>query len=364
MRPFLDGEMKKILNLSRAKFGLGDYISFDEYLQEDLLSIVDSIESYINSPPREGRPLCVYLEATPGSGKSFLVRSIVKAVSERQTTKEVLYQERNISQCDSQNSFLTVFEWVRTSNISQVEMPIVFFDEVDTEINGTSSFRHFLGPMLDGSYYDPVGDKRTIGPCILFFAASKTLLSFSADKVQIQSKNVGYRDWRDAVVSNTRNIIEGWSDTQVPTELPSKMLDFIERVRLYIYVPPPGLIVNSHLPEPRQIKDSYNNNLFIVASFLFRSGITLVDSKALYYLAIKLGREQKLRKVQFFIERIDKSKLNDGCLAGEEILDSLRDSMSISDRKDKKDALSALSPQGYKNFTHRDEVFVHTIVPE
>jgi pantothenate kinase-related protein Tda10 len=60
------------LSLQRGYFCLGNYVTLDTEQREHLLQTLDSLYAFITRKEPRKRPYNIFIEALPGSGKSFL----------------------------------------------------------------------------------------------------------------------------------------------------------------------------------------------------------------------------------------------------------------------------------------------------
>jgi hypothetical protein len=155
-------------------------ITVDRSEIEILCNIRNLIREYLENP-NITRPLCVAVFGPPGSGKSFAVTEVAKSVAPEKLAKDPL--EFNLSQFNSTSELIAAFHRVRDVTL-EGKIPIVFFDEFDTALNGKLGWlKYFLAPMQDGKFRE--GETvHPIGRAIFVFAGgtSSTFADFSREK--------------------------------------------------------------------------------------------------------------------------------------------------------------------------------------
>lgn len=110
-------------------------------LLDDYIFLYDHSEG--NEMPR---PLSIAIFGAPGAGKSFGVKQIAKSCG------RFSISSLNLSQFHSAGElFESLHEALQRG---KDEIPLVFFDEFDAELNGTARgwLKYFLAPMQDGEY--------------------------------------------------------------------------------------------------------------------------------------------------------------------------------------------------------------------
>ncbi|MDR1271541.1 MAG: AAA family ATPase [Clostridiales Family XIII bacterium] len=150
------------------KFQSGGLITVDRREIEAFQNIKNLIAEYVSRKnPRN--PLSIAVFGAPGSGKSFGVKQIAKALG-RDLIEPV---EINVSQLTGAGDLSAAFHQVRDI-VLKGKLPLVFFDEFDSD--GLQWLKSFLAPMQDGEFRDENG-VHPIGKCIFVFAGG-TAVSF------------------------------------------------------------------------------------------------------------------------------------------------------------------------------------------
>ena len=152
---------KVIDGLPQLSFGA--LTTIDRREIESYRNICNLIENYVRSD--SVRPLSVAVFGAPGSGKSFGVTQIAENISSK-----VEKLEFNVSQFSDNADLGAAFQRVRDVILAG-KLPLVFFDEFDSDRNGIKLgwVKSFLMPMQDGKFKDDSG-QHPLGKCILVFA--------------------------------------------------------------------------------------------------------------------------------------------------------------------------------------------------
>jgi hypothetical protein len=182
----------------------GALLTVDRQEIESLRSIRSLVAEYV-SQTRPERPLSVAVFGPPGSGKSFGIKQLARALR----PGEIEPKEFNLSQFASSGELLSALHQVRDIGLGG-QIPLVFWDEFDSDFHGPYGWlRYFLAPMQDGKFQE--GDvAHPIGKAIFVFAGgtSETLGNFG--------RNVSAGEARAAKVPDFLSRLKGYIDVLGP----------------------------------------------------------------------------------------------------------------------------------------------------
>ena len=174
-------------SLDRVPIGqFRNFRTFDRSEIESFRSIKNLIHEYL-SASEVTRPLCIAVFGAPGSGKSFGVTEVAESVAPGKLEKPL---EFNLSQFNSTDKLIAAFHKVRDVAMGG-KIPIVFFDEFDSEFNGKLGWlKYFLAPMQDGKFRE--GETlHPIGRAIFVFAGGTccTFTEFYKEEDDLEFKD-------------------------------------------------------------------------------------------------------------------------------------------------------------------------------
>jgi hypothetical protein len=168
------------------RLSYGALTTIDRREMESFRNVCNLIDGYVHS--NSIRPLSIAVFGAPGSGKSFGVTQIAKNILPGKVEK----LEFNVSQFTDSTDLGIAFQKVRDVTL-EGKLPLVFFDEFDSDRNGIQLgwVKNFLMPMQDGKFRDE-NDEHPLGKCILVFAGG-TSASFEEFSSPILSEDAGKR---------------------------------------------------------------------------------------------------------------------------------------------------------------------------
>ncbi len=163
MQVVLEGPETALQGVPWGQFG--NLLTVDRQEIESYRSIRNLVAEYAGQK-QAARPLSIAVFGTPGSGKSFGVTEMAKALLPGQIEPITF----NLSQFDSPDDLLSALHQVRDVGLGG-KIPLVFWDEFDTSLNGTPLgwLRYFLAPMQDGKFQEGQIN-HPIGRAIFVFA--------------------------------------------------------------------------------------------------------------------------------------------------------------------------------------------------
>lgn len=237
----------------------GSYVTRNMDFKEYLLDLKTLIDTYIDKK-KSDRPLNILLAAPPGSGKSFLIKQIIKSIK---TPEQKAFEEVYVPALDNVDELYAIFQRVQSLNL-EGKLPFVFFDEIDAQIASEHIYAKFLAPMWDGTFY--IGkEKFYLGKCVLFFAGSTLSVEEDSERILSSTPRLAYRDY-------LAKWLEAFKAALDEKEAKgNKTPDFVDRIDHILRIPPMHqallgddlilehedlacLLISKHFPTVKQVE--------------------------------------------------------------------------------------------------------------
>lgn len=155
---------KKVFQLWRSMTDVDGYVSCLPSKRKILQKLLEQGNRF--STHRRDRHESFLLIDRPGSGKSFLVGKLAKALRMR-------FLAFNVTQMLTRQDILHSFDTIVTSHAQDPEQAtLVFIDEINAKLDGHHIYDTFLGPLEEGLYIRS-GNKFHIDPCMWVFAGTE-----------------------------------------------------------------------------------------------------------------------------------------------------------------------------------------------
>ncbi len=204
----------------------GKYITRNGGFVEHLNRVRTLINTYAEKPATP-RPLNIFLAAPPGGGKSFLIKQLISGFKEKD---RFAFEEIYVASLDEVRDLHDVFQRVQSYNL-EGKMPVVFFDEIDTKLDGHALYPKFLAPMWDGTFF--VGkEKYFLGKSIFFFAGSTLSLEAVSAQILGRHKSKSVLPY-DRYFDSWKRKFDKFSMSQQ-----DKLFDFMDRIDAFVRIPP------------------------------------------------------------------------------------------------------------------------------
>lgn len=261
---------------------IGRFITCTEGFKKELAALEQTVQTYVKRE-KPSRPLNLLLAATPGSGKSFLVKELSK-----QITENTEFLEYHVASFRTIDDLFAIFQRIQSINL-QGKLPFVLLDEVDGTVAGNYIFPNLLAPLWDGVFH--IGqESHYLGRAVLFFAASALLSSPSVKNVLEGSpERVSYLEyaekWRRKVKLELR-------ESEIP-----KARDFIDRIDLLLCIPPIDFAISDG--DPAQ---EYTLIACILVKKHFPS-VTRIEKSVIWILILELINSGSRRRAESAVFR-------------------------------------------------------------
>ena len=153
-----------VFQLWRAMTNIRDYAACIPYKRRILQQLVGIGRDF--KAQHERRHTSVLLIDNPGAGKSYLVECLARELPMPRL-------EFNITQLLSRADLLHCFDTIVTTQAQGANDPLlVFFDEINANLDGSHVYDTFLAPLEEGVYVRS-GNRFHIQPCLWVFAGTQ-----------------------------------------------------------------------------------------------------------------------------------------------------------------------------------------------
>ncbi|MDL1982442.1 MAG: ATP-binding protein [Deltaproteobacteria bacterium] len=150
--------------LWRSMSEVKGYVCLDGTKRGELRKLNREVRHFVAKPSRH-HTACM-LVASPGSGKTYLVRQLAESMSMRSLNF-------NITQMSSRTDLIDCFDTIVTTQARNRGEPLVIFiDEINAVLEGNPVYDAFLSPLEDGVYVRG-GKVFHIDPCIWIFSGTE-----------------------------------------------------------------------------------------------------------------------------------------------------------------------------------------------
>ncbi|MDD5168415.1 MAG: ATP-binding protein [Syntrophales bacterium] len=166
-----DGKLS--IEIWRSMTEIDGYVCCVKSKQKVLHNVIEELRSFIYSQKKITKSLL--LIASPGSGKTYLVKCMAKTLGFR-------YLPFNITQMITKADVLECFDTIVTTQAQNPEEPIlIFIDEINAKIELQNVYDIFLAPLEEGIFVRG-GKTFHINPCVWIFAGTENPIEYGKNK--------------------------------------------------------------------------------------------------------------------------------------------------------------------------------------
>jgi hypothetical protein len=160
----IEDDTDREIRLHEAQWVLDKFLTVNVKIGQSIERLRREMDKYVLQKNPE-RPFVAAICAKPGAGKSTLARDLAYTLG-------CEFIDTNVAQWRNIDDLYLVCERIRTIQITKRGIrPVVFIDEVDSEIEGGHVYQRLLAPIWDQAYVYQ-GVQREIGPAIFLLAGS------------------------------------------------------------------------------------------------------------------------------------------------------------------------------------------------
>ncbi len=212
---------------------VGDYVTRNDGFKNELMNLCDVLRTYV-ARKTVSRPLNLLLGVPPGSGRSFFVKQIAKAVP-----MKTEFDEFCIPTFHSTDAIIGIFQRIQSAGVSG-EIPFFLVDQVDGLVENQRVLKYFLEPMWKG-VFRPGKQAMELGRAVLVYTTGTIVPAPSVENLlgtgeEGHADGIGYEEyagwWRQQAQQGV-NADSGADATRIECAK-----DFLDRIDLTICVPP------------------------------------------------------------------------------------------------------------------------------
>ncbi len=153
------------IELWRGCLEVKGYVCCDPERRQVLGDLRTRLEKF--RPAKTKQAIAAMIVANPGAGKS----NLVKRLAEQQGMEFLPF---NITTMVRREDVLSSFDQIVTTQARHADRPLLlFFDEINAQLEGQHVYEMFLAPIEDGTYVRN-GFSFIIRPCVWLFAGTRT----------------------------------------------------------------------------------------------------------------------------------------------------------------------------------------------
>ncbi len=153
------------LDVWRGSTQIPGYIACIQQKKKVIDEVGQRLRAFLRSGSNNQKSISILFQADPGSGKTFLARSLAKAFGFE-------FLSFDITQMLHRDELLDIFDMIATRQANLNKPLLVFVDEINGLVDATPVYGAFLSPLEDGIYLRR-GNAFSLRPCVWVFAGTK-----------------------------------------------------------------------------------------------------------------------------------------------------------------------------------------------
>lgn len=160
------GGGRRQFHVWRAYTALPEFVAYIKAKRERIGQMFGQVRDFARAGPgQKKRPLTIWLQADPGSGKTLLVENLARVSG-------LEFLRFDISQMVGGEDLKDMFDVIVAAQQKRKEHILVVVDEIDSTVQGSPTYSHFLSPLESG-YFVRRGRFVEIKPCVWVFAGTR-----------------------------------------------------------------------------------------------------------------------------------------------------------------------------------------------